>query len=105
MNDHLAPREMAESLFSEMHLRGEALRLAWMAFDESPEGTVEIALASFEGRNPAGLFTFKREQGEHRAISSPGQRRTGWRMVRGTHGASYVRDPKGVDVLPAGHEQ
>jgi hypothetical protein len=97
-------RQMAESLFSEMKLRGEPLRLAWMAFDEYPEGTVEIALASFEGRNPAGLFTFKREQGEHRT-GPAGQRRTGWTMKRGTHGCSYVRDPKGVDVLPAGHEQ
>jgi len=104
MNVHYSSREMAESLFSEMGLRGEALRLAWLAFDEAPEGTVEIALAAFEGRSPAGLFTFKREQGEHRQ-GVGGQRRTGWRMVRGTHSASYVRDPKGVDVLPAGHEQ
>ena len=26
--------------------------------------------------------------------------RTGWRMVRGTHGVSYVEDPEGVDRLP-----
>jgi hypothetical protein len=93
---------MAEALFGEMHLRGNALRMAWMAFDESPEGTVTMALASFEGTNPAGLFNFKRKQGEHRE-GGGGQRRTGWRMVRGTHGVSYVRDPKGVDVLPAGY--
>ena len=93
---------MAEALFAEMHLRGNAIKLAWMAFDESPEGTIRIALAAFEGANPAGLFTFKREQGEHRDAEG-GQRRTGWRMVRGSHGVSYVRDPRGVDVLPAGY--
>ena len=102
MNGGPTQRQMCESLFTEMGLRGEALRLAWLAFDEYPEGTVAIALAAFEGHNPAGLFTFKREQGEHRTGAS-GQRRTGWRMRRGTHGCSYVRDPKGVDVLPAGY--
>jgi hypothetical protein len=104
MNDHLTPREMCESLFVEMGLRGEALRLGWVAFDEYPEGTLAIALAAFEGMNPAGLFTFKLREGEHRQ-SVPGQRRTGWTMRRGTHGCSYVRDPKGIDMLPAGHEQ
>lgn len=36
----------------------------------------------------------------------PGERqrpRTGYRMVRGSHGASYVRDPQGTDRLPAGY--
>jgi hypothetical protein len=32
-------------------------------------------------------------------------RRTGIRFVRGTHGGSYVRDPEGTDMLPAGHEE
>ena len=27
-------------------------------------------------------------------------RRTGYRFVRGTHGATYVRDPEGVDSPP-----
>ena len=31
-----------------------------------------------------------------------GRRRTGVRMVRGTHGVSYVADRDGTDVLPAG---
>lgn len=102
MKHHLTQHDMLEALFSEMGLRDKALRLGWMAFDEYPDGTVEIALASFEGRNPAGLFTFKREQGEHRQ-SVPGQKRTGWTFVRGSHSGHYVRDPKGVDVLPAGY--
>ena len=30
-------------------------------------------------------------------------RRTGWRFVRGTQSGSYVRDPDGIDPLPAGY--
>lgn len=29
---------------------------------------------------------------------------TGYRLVRGTHGGTYVRDPNGTDILPLGHE-
>jgi hypothetical protein len=32
------------------------------------------------------------------------ERRTGIRFVRGTYGATYVRDPAGTDVLPPGVE-
>jgi hypothetical protein len=32
-----------------------------------------------------------------------GVRRTGYRFVRGTHGGTYVRDPEGCDILPAGY--
>jgi hypothetical protein len=31
------------------------------------------------------------------------RRRTGYRMVRGSHGATYVRDPMGTDPLPLGY--
>lgn len=102
MSEGLTQREMAEALFSEMRLRGEALRRAWLAFDESEDGTVEVALAAFEGRNPAGLFTFKLGQGEH--LSGGGRRRTGWRRRTGSHGDSFVRDPKGTDPLPVGYD-
>jgi hypothetical protein len=34
-----------------------------------------------------------------------GRRLTRVRMVRGSHGVSYVYDPEGTDELPAGHEQ
>lgn len=30
------------------------------------------------------------------------RRKTGWRLVRGSHGQSYVPDPDGVDPLPGG---
>ena len=35
-------------------------------------------------------------------IGSSGDRRTGYRLIRGTHGGQYVRDPAGTDILPAG---
>ena len=35
-------------------------------------------------------------------IGASGSRRTGYRLVRGTHGGQYVRDPDGTDILPAG---
>jgi len=33
-----------------------------------------------------------------------GRRITRVRMVRGSHGVSYVYDPEGTDELPPGHE-
>jgi hypothetical protein len=35
-------------------------------------------------------------------IGADGDRRTGYRLIRGTHGGQYVRDPAGTDILPAG---
>jgi hypothetical protein len=35
-------------------------------------------------------------------IGASGSRRTGYRLIRGTHGGQYVRDPEGTDILPAG---
>ncbi len=29
-------------------------------------------------------------------------KRTGWRIVRGSHGSTHVRDPEGTDRAPAG---
>jgi hypothetical protein len=33
-------------------------------------------------------------------IRESGNRRTGYRLIRGTHGGQYVRDPEGTDILP-----
>lgn len=96
------PRVMAEALFADLGLRGEALRLGWVAFEENAEGTIQLALSSFEGQNPAGVFEFRRRRGDHQVAG--GQRRTGWRFVRGTHGGTYVRDPRGVDTPPPGYD-
>lgn len=38
------------------------------------------------------------------SASAPHLPRTGYRLVRGTHGVSYVSDPNGVDPLPLGWE-
>lgn len=37
-------------------------------------------------------------------IRAGGKRRTGYRFVRGLHSGTYVRDPEGTDILPAGHQ-
>lgn len=34
-------------------------------------------------------------------IKESANRRTGFRFIRGTHGANYVRDPEGTDILPS----
>ncbi len=39
----------------------------------------------------------------HGNIRAGGKRRTGYKFVRGTHGGSFVRDPDGTDILPAGY--
>lgn len=35
-------------------------------------------------------------------VGASDKRRTGYRLIRGTHGVQYVRDPAGTDILPAG---
>ncbi len=37
-------------------------------------------------------------------IRAGGTRRTGYRFIRGMHSGTYVRDPEGTDILPAGHQ-
>jgi hypothetical protein len=34
-------------------------------------------------------------------VGESADRRTGFRLIRGTHGGQYVRDPEGTDILPA----
>ena len=36
-------------------------------------------------------------------VRSGGARRTGIRFIRGTHSGTYIRDPEGTDLLPAGY--
>ena len=95
-------REMAEVLFADMNLRGAGLAEAWSAFDESEAGTVKCALDSF-GRTERAAIVFLGmiRGGEHRV---PQGKRTGWRMVRGTHGVDYIRDPYGGDPLPPDYQ-
>lgn len=37
-------------------------------------------------------------------IEAGRRRRTGYRLVRGTHSGTYVRDPQGTDILPSGYQ-
>ena len=92
---------MAQVLFADLELKGAGLDEAWKAFEENEAGTVQCALDSFGRHRPAAqVFLGKVRAGEHRRRL---ERRTGWRMVRGSHGVSYVRDPRGVDPLPLPH--
>ena len=34
-------------------------------------------------------------------VGESASRRTGFRLIRGTHGGHYVLDPEGTDILPA----
>ena len=34
-------------------------------------------------------------------VGESASRPTGFRLIRGTHGGQYVRDPEGTDILPA----
>ena len=92
----------ATELFADLRLEGDALGRAWTAFEESAEGTVKVALSCFgEGiHSPDRLFVWFLGRGEHKRVN--GQRRTGWERKTGTHGDSYVRNPRGVDPLPRG---
>jgi hypothetical protein len=58
---------------------------------------IEERLADLLGVEVAALRDYL--QGR---VGSSGSRRTGYRLIRGTHGGQYVRDPDGTDVLPAG---
>jgi hypothetical protein len=93
----------AAALFAEMDLQGAGLLEAWTAYDTNETGTIRCAIKAQEGRRPGGLFLHMIRQGDHLKVVKK-QRRTGYRWVRGTHGGTYVRDVKGTDSLPGGHE-
>lgn len=91
-------RETAAELFLELCLDEAGMEKAWACFEENPQGVIEIAYSSFEGRRPGGLFLHRLLAGEHKAYRG---KRTGWRFVRGTHSGTYVRDHEnGRDPLP-----
>jgi hypothetical protein len=94
----------ATQLFTDMGLTEQQRFLAWAAFETEPAGTVEIALRSFEGRNPGGLFIWFLGREEHKRVHMNGKRRTGYVEVRGTHGLNYRRDPRGTDSPPPGYD-
>jgi hypothetical protein len=67
---------------------------------------LEEHLASEINVDPDGLRDYFYEVIEERLWrgGQKRERRTGIRMVRGSHGCTYVRDPDGVDTLPVGME-
>jgi hypothetical protein len=65
---------------------------------------IERELARVLRVEPAQVRNYIVEVVEDRLWRSGAKRdrRTGFRFVRGTHGGSYVHDPEGIDVIPAG---
>jgi hypothetical protein len=65
---------------------------------------VEAALAALLKEEPGLVRTYIVEVLEERLWrgGEDRSRATGFRFVRGSHGGTYVRDPTGTDVLPAG---
>ena len=65
---------------------------------------VERRLADQLGLEPAAVREYVNELLEERLWRS-GERKerpTGFRFQRGTHGGTWVRDPRGTDVPPPG---
>lgn len=58
-----------------------------------------------KGLSPSSLasLAFEAMTEGKRADAKAKPRVTGWRWVRGTHGGTYVADPKGTDRLPPGY--
>jgi hypothetical protein len=65
---------------------------------------VETALAALLKEKPEAVRNYVVEVMEQRLwrAGEDRTRTTGFRFVRGSHGGTYVRDPDGTDVLPAG---
>jgi hypothetical protein len=73
----------------------------------SDEGrSVENKLARALGVESSAVRQYVSEVLEERLVRgrTRSERRTGFRMVRGSHGCTYVRDPNGIDMLPPGVE-
>jgi hypothetical protein len=76
----------------------------WEAFQAEPDSCERLALRAMSGQNPVALFLSELRAGAHLEPEHVPVRYTGWRFVRGSHGGSYVRDPRGLDRLPAGYD-
>jgi hypothetical protein len=83
-------------------------RFVFAGWEETPGGYRSLIELSTEAADdPAGLARAFLEalrasdvfNGEEQAEP------TGWRLVRGSHGVDYVRDPEGHDTPPAGFRE
>jgi hypothetical protein len=63
---------------------------------------IEQQLAHLIGVAPDELRDYIRSYIDVRRVDQ--RRVTGIRLIRGTHGGTYVRDPNGTDPLPAASE-
>ena len=70
-----------------------------MAIDAKTAREIEERLAELTGVDANEIRDWARGH-----ITAGEARRTGWRFVRGAHGGTYVRDPDGHDILPAGYD-
>jgi hypothetical protein len=84
-------------------------REVWTAYLEQP-GALELlaqrarSVGRREGTSGAGLLLSMIRAGDHELELAPlAPRVTGWRFVRSIASGRYVRDPAGVDPLPAGY--
>lgn len=71
----------------------------------SEASEVERRLATAAKLDPLTLREYLFEVFEERLYGrNTGERKTGYRFQRGTHGGTYVRDSEGNDFLPVGYE-
>jgi hypothetical protein len=85
------------------------------AHREAPKGLIVVALecrryGQLRATSATGLLMHRIKLGEHydeelKLDPIPkGPRRTGWRMVRGSHAATFIPDPLGTDEPPRWHD-
>jgi hypothetical protein len=79
------------------------------AIEDAPTGAWVVIRESREygrvrGNSGAGLLIHRLTRGEHfdveLELDGSRRRRTGWRLVRGSHAFTYVPDPDGTDSPP-----
>ena len=72
---------------------------AWVVLHESRE------YGRVRGNTGAGLLMHRIARGDHfdveLELDGSRRRRTGWKLVRGSHAFTYIPDPDGTDVPPS----
>ncbi len=78
-------------------------RFVFAGWEETPGGYRSlIELTTEAADDPAGLArAFLEALRTSDLLGDESGEATGWRLVRGTHGVDYVRDPEGRDTPPA----
>jgi hypothetical protein len=80
------------------------------AIDDAPTGAWVVIREAREygrvrGNTGAGLLMHRLGRGEHfdveLELDGSRRRRTGWKLVRGSHAYTYVPDPDGTDAPPS----